>query len=137
MLRAVGAVVNSRFQMRNHCRHRAFPFFGLVRESLRMVPPTSPERDLEEVLRTCGAETLDGAIPERLLQALQGRETVLSMVRQHVRLGEAHVARQLQIIQILRRGRRDTTRAETLLQIMEGSLQLHQEHLARVLASGS
>ena len=62
------------------------------------------------------------------------RAEELKMALRHVREGEAHVARQKQIIAELRRDRHPTLEAEKLLETFEQTLKAHQDGLAVVRA---
>jgi hypothetical protein len=64
-------------------------------------------------------------------------ETELAMTRRHVREGEAHVARQREIVNELSDHGHDTVMAETLLAEFESTLRDHRAHLARLLAAGA
>ena len=56
-------------------------------------------------------------------------ETELAMVERHVREGKRHVARQHEIIEVLRRRGANTDTAETLLVTFETALAAHVAHL--------
>ena len=61
-------------------------------------------------------------------------ETELQMVQRHVRQGEAHVARQHEIVAELRERGHPTDMAVVLLGEFEDLLRLHEAHLARLEA---
>ena len=58
----------------------------------------------------------------------------LSTAEQHVREGERHVARQYEIIAALQLKGHPIELAERLLENFEGLLQIHRDHLARIIA---
>lgn len=60
-------------------------------------------------------------------------ETELEMVQRHIRQGERHVSRQLEIIAEMTRLKQSTTLAESLLFSFERSLRAHQDHLGGLL----
>lgn len=55
-------------------------------------------------------------------------ETTLQMVERHIREGEAHVVRQMEIIEELRRDGHPTLAAESLLQVFLQTLASHKMH---------
>lgn len=61
-------------------------------------------------------------------------ESKLEMVQRHVRQGEAHVAKQHEIIAKLHALGRPVDVAERLLESFEYSLDEHRAHLARIIA---
>jgi|ERR1700722_1034376 hypothetical protein len=61
-------------------------------------------------------------------------ETLLQMARRHVRDGEAHVARQREILAKLQADHLPTEMAQKLLVGFEETLQLHKSHLAQIEA---
>ena len=60
-------------------------------------------------------------------------ETELEMVQRHVRQGELHVARQLEIIAEMVLRRQSTELAERLLVGFESSLCAHRDHLSELI----
>ena len=64
-------------------------------------------------------------------------ETELEMVQRHVREGEAHVARQREIVVELRERGDPTEMALALLAEFEDLLHQHKAHLIRIEAKGS
>ena len=62
-------------------------------------------------------------------------KTELSTAEQHVRQGERHVARQYAIIADLKLQGHSIELAERLLENFEGLLQIHRDHLARIIAT--
>ncbi|AWB20789.1 hypothetical protein DA075_07555 [Methylobacterium currus] len=63
-------------------------------------------------------------------------ETELDMVRRHVEEGAQHIAQQRALIVHLRREDLPTSEAEALLVLFEDLQRQHQDHLARIEASG-
>ena len=61
-------------------------------------------------------------------------ETELEMAERHVREGEAHVARQRDLVAELRRDGHDTEQAEQLLTTFEATLAQHRKGLELVKA---
>lgn len=62
-------------------------------------------------------------------------ETELEMVRRHVREGEAHLVRQREILATLPPNSDLAVTAHQLLTLLEGTQELHQAHLDRLLRS--
>ena len=62
-------------------------------------------------------------------------ETELEMVQRHVRQGERHVSRQLEIIAEMMLREQPTGLAESLLFSFEKSLRAHQDHLAELISN--
>jgi hypothetical protein len=62
------------------------------------------------------------------------QETELEMAERHVREGAAHVARQKELLEQLRRDGHDDTQAEELLTVFEATLQEHRDDLERIRA---
>jgi hypothetical protein len=62
-------------------------------------------------------------------------KTELSNAEQHVLDGERHVARQYEIIAELKVQGHSIELAERLLENFQGLLQIHRDHLARIIAS--
>lgn len=60
-------------------------------------------------------------------------ETELQMVERHVRQGERHVSRQIEIIADMARRHQPTGLAERLLFNFEASLQAHRDHLSDLI----
>lgn len=60
-------------------------------------------------------------------------ETEQEMVQRHVRQGERHVSRQLEIIAEMTFRKQSTGLAERLLFGFERSLRAHQDHLAELV----
>ena len=57
------------------------------------------------------------------------RETEIEMAERHVRQGQAHVARQSELVEQLRVDGHDTRQAEELLTEFEAILTEHRKHL--------
>ena len=66
---------------------------------------------------------------------MTGTETRLQTAERHVREAEAHIARQREIVEELRRDGHPTIEAEILLRIFEDTLKSHLDGLARVRAA--
>ena len=70
------------------------------------------------------------------LNVLQGimreGETELEMVQRHVRQGERHVSRQLEIIADMQLRKQSTSSAENLLFNFDRSLRAHKVHLEQL-----
>ena len=62
-------------------------------------------------------------------------ETELEMVKRHVRQGERHVSRQLEIIADMTLRNQPTTVAKSLLLNFELSLRAHKAHLQHILSN--
>jgi hypothetical protein len=61
-------------------------------------------------------------------------ESELDMAERHVREAEAHICRQKEIIDELRRDGHPTEAAENLLRVFEVTLESHRQGLARIKA---
>ena len=64
-----------------------------------------------------------------------GGETELEMVQRHVRQGERHVARQLEIIADMQFRKQPTGSAENLLFNFDRSLRAHKAHLEQLTSN--
>ena len=62
-------------------------------------------------------------------------ETELEMVERHVREGEKHVSRQLEIIADMQLRKQPTGAAESLLFNFDKSLRAHKDHLELLISS--
>lgn len=58
----------------------------------------------------------------------------VEMARRHVREAEAHIARQKEIIEELRRDGHSTLEAELLLKVFQDTLRSHKESVLRLSA---
>ena len=63
---------------------------------------------------------------------MQPGETEIEMVRRHIREGAICVARQHEVVALLRAQGKSTELAEELLGQFEQIMVLHEEHLARI-----
>ena len=63
---------------------------------------------------------------------MEPQETEIEMVRRHIRDGAIHIARQHQLIALMRVQGLSTVLAEELLAHFEQVMVLHEEHLARL-----
>lgn len=68
---------------------------------------------------------------------MRADETELMMVRRHIRDGAGHIAKQRALIARLRQKGLPTEEAEALLVTFEDMQRQHEDHLARVEASGT